>query len=146
VLAVEMKPSIQHIAIAVRDIEKAKRLYTGVLGASVSETTDIPDQKVRICFIKLSNARIELISPMTDNQSLSRFLDKQGECLHHICLGVTDLVSELARLKQQGARLIDEQPRISASGHKIAFVHPESTGGVLIELEETIVGRVGNGV
>lgn len=131
-----MKPSIQHIAIAVRDIEQAKQLYAGVLGASVSETTDVPDQKVRICFIELSNARIELVSPMTGNLPLTRFLEKQGEVLHHICLGVADLTAELARLKQQGARLIDEQPRVGASGHKIAFVHPESTGGVLIELEE----------
>jgi methylmalonyl-CoA/ethylmalonyl-CoA epimerase len=131
-----VKPSIQHIAIAVRDIEQAKQLYAGVLDALVSETTDVPDQKVRICFIELSNARIELIAPMTGNQSLTRFLDKQGESLHHICLGVADIVGELARLKQQGTRLIDEQPRIGASGHKIAFIHPESTGGVLIELEE----------
>jgi methylmalonyl-CoA/ethylmalonyl-CoA epimerase len=141
-----MKPSIQHIAIAVRDIEQAKQLYAGVLGVSVSETTDVPDQKVRICFIQLANARIELVSPMTGNLSLTRFLDKQGQGLHHICLGVTDIAAELVRLKQQGARLIDEKPRIGASGHKIAFVHPESTGGVLIELEETIVGRVPNGV
>jgi methylmalonyl-CoA/ethylmalonyl-CoA epimerase len=132
-----MKPSIQHIAIAVRDIEQAKQLYAGVLGVSVSETTDIPDQKVRICFIELSNARIELISPMTGNLSLTRFLDKHGDGMHHICLSVTDIAAELARLKQQGARLIDEQPRIGAGGHKIAFVHPELTGGVLIELEET---------
>jgi methylmalonyl-CoA/ethylmalonyl-CoA epimerase len=132
-----MKPSIQHIAIAVRDIEQAKQLYAGVFGASVSETTDVPDQKVRICFIELSNTRFELISPLSGNQSLSRFLDKHGESLHHICLGVTDLAAELARLKQQGARLIDEQPRVGAGGHKIAFIHPESTGGVLIELEET---------
>ncbi len=131
-----MKPSIQHIAIAVRDIEQAKQLYSGVLGVTVSETTDVPDQKVRICFIELSNARIELISPMTGNESLTRFLDKHGEGLHHICLGVADLAAELARLRQQGASLIDEQPRIGAGGHKIAFIHPGSTGGVLIELEE----------
>jgi methylmalonyl-CoA/ethylmalonyl-CoA epimerase len=132
-----MKPSIQHIAIAVRDIEQAKQLYAGILDASISETTDIPDQKVRICFIELSNARIELISPMSGNQSLTRFLEKQGEGLHHICLGVADITAELARLKQQGARLIDEQPRIGGTGHKIAFIHPDSTGGILIELEET---------
>jgi methylmalonyl-CoA/ethylmalonyl-CoA epimerase len=101
-----------------------------------------PDQKVRICFIEFSNARFELISPMTGNLSLTRFLDERGEGLHHICLGVADIAAELARLAQQGARLIDEQPRIGAGGHKIAFVHPESTGGVLIELEETIVDTV----
>jgi methylmalonyl-CoA/ethylmalonyl-CoA epimerase len=131
-----MKASIQHIAIAVRDIEQAKELYAGVLDASVSETTNVPDQKVRVCLIELSNSRIELISPLPGNLSLTRFLDKHGEVLHHICLGVTDIAAELARLKTQGARLIDEQPRIGAGGHKIAFIHPESTGGVLIELEE----------
>jgi methylmalonyl-CoA/ethylmalonyl-CoA epimerase len=131
-----MKSSISHIAIAVRDIELAKQLYAGVVGASVSETTDVPDQRVKICFIELANARIELISPLPGNDSLSRFLDKHGEGLHHICLRVADLTVELARLKQQGARLVDEQPRVGAAGHKIAFVHPDSTGGVLIELEE----------
>jgi methylmalonyl-CoA/ethylmalonyl-CoA epimerase len=131
-----MKSSIQHIAVAVRDIEQAKQLYAGIFGATVSPTTDVPDQKVRICFIEMSNARIELISPMEGNQSLVRFLDKNGEGLHHICLGVTDILAELERLKRQGARLIDQQPRVGGSGHKIAFIHPESTGGVLIELEE----------
>ncbi|MCX6832118.1 MAG: methylmalonyl-CoA epimerase [candidate division Zixibacteria bacterium] len=131
-----MKPSIRHIAIAVRDIEPAKQLYAGILNVSMSETTDVPDQKVRICFIQLANARIELISPMTGNLSLTRFLDKHGEVLHHICLGVADIAAELARLQQQGARLIDEQARVGAGGHKIAFVHPKSTSGVLIELEE----------
>jgi methylmalonyl-CoA/ethylmalonyl-CoA epimerase len=131
-----MKPSIQHIAIAVREIEKAVLAYAGILGASVSEMTDVPDQKIRICFIQLANARIELISPLPGNESLSRFLDKRGDGLHHICLGVADLAAELARLTQQGARLIDEQPRVGATGHKIAFVHPDSTGEVLIELEE----------
>jgi methylmalonyl-CoA/ethylmalonyl-CoA epimerase len=132
-----MKPSIQHIAIAVREIEKAVLAYADVMGASVSEMTEVPDQKIRICFIQLANARIELISPLPGNESLSRFLDKRGDGLHHICLGVADLPAELARLKQQGARLIDEQPRSGATGHKIAFIHPDSTGGVLIELEET---------
>jgi methylmalonyl-CoA/ethylmalonyl-CoA epimerase len=131
-----MKSSIKHIAVAVRDIEQAKQIYAGIVGATLSETTDVPDQKVRICFIELSNARIELISPLLGNETLSRFLDKHGDGLHHICLGVTDITAELTRLKQQGARLIDEQPRIGATGHKIAFVHPDSTGGVLIELEE----------
>jgi methylmalonyl-CoA/ethylmalonyl-CoA epimerase len=131
-----MKSSIQHIAIAVRDIERAQQLYADLLGASVSETTNVPDQKVRICFVELINARIELISPLPGNEPLTRFLDKHGDGLHHICLKVADLTAELARLKRQGARLIDEQPRVGAGGHKIAFVHPESTGGVLIELEE----------
>jgi methylmalonyl-CoA/ethylmalonyl-CoA epimerase len=132
-----MKSSIQHIAIAVRDIEQAKELYAGVLDATLSETTEVSDQKVRVCFIELPNSRIELVSPLPGNLSLTRFLDKHGEAMHHICLGVPDITAELARLKQQGARLIDEQPRIGAGGHRIAFIHPESTGGVLIELEET---------
>jgi methylmalonyl-CoA/ethylmalonyl-CoA epimerase len=132
-----MKPSIQHIAIAVKEIEKAVLAYADVMGATVSEMTDVPDQKVRICFIQLANARVELITPLPGNTTLSRFLEKRGDGLHHICLGVRDLTAELTRLKQQGARLIDEQPRMGATGHKIAFVHPDSTGGVLIELEET---------
>lgn len=131
-----MKPTIQHIAIAVREIEKAVLTYANVLGATVSEMTEVPDQKVRICFIQLANSRVELISPLPGNTSLTRFLEKRGDGLHHICLGVQDLNAELARLKAQGARLIDEQPRLGATGHKIAFVHPDSVGGILIELEE----------
>src|SRR5512140_324610 len=132
-----MKKSIQHIAIAVRDIEKAKLLYSGLAGVSASGTLDVPSQKVRICFIEMPNARIELISPTEGNESLCRFIDKHGEGLHHICLGVSDIAAELERLKLQGTRLIDQQPRIGGHGHKIAFIHPDATGGVLIELEET---------
>ncbi len=132
-----MKKSIQHIAIAVRDIEKAKQLYSGLAGVSATGTMDVPSQKVKVCFIEMPNARIELISPTAGNESLSRFIDKHGEGLHHICLGVSDISAELERLKLQGTRLIDQQPRIGGRGHKVAFIHPEATGGVLIELEET---------
>ena len=127
---------IKHIAIAVHDLEKSKVTFASITGSTVSETIEVPDQKVRICFIETGETRIELIQPTEGNKGVAKFLEKRGEGLHHICLGVKDIEKELARYKQNGMRLIDEKPRTGGDGHKIAFVHPGSTGGVLIELEE----------
>lgn len=129
--------SIAHIAIAVKDIEKSSELYKTLLGADVGEVIDVPDQKVRVCFFDLPDGRLELISPMGDNKSLLKFLEKRGEGLHHIALAVPNIEEALREFKKKGVRLIDETPRIGAEGHRIAFVHPSSTGGVLIELEES---------
>ena len=131
------KSAVRHIAIAVRDLEQAKKLFAAITGTAVGQTTEVPDQKVRLCFVETGETRIELISPLEGNVSLTKFLDTRGECLHHICLGVPDIESALQGYRQRGFRLVDEKPRRGAEGHKIAFLHPASTGGVLIELEET---------
>ena len=128
--------TVKHIAIAVRDLEPARELYSHLLGAAAGEAIEVSDQKVRVCFLNTGSTKIELIAPLAGNMSLVKFLEKRGEGLHHICFGVSNIEEELRRLRAEGVRLIDETPRVGAEGHKIAFIHPGSTGGLLIELEE----------
>ena len=132
-----MTNRILHIAIAVKDIEASKKLFSLVSKTTASETTVVADQKVKVCFIETGETRIELIQPIEGNIGVAKFLEKRGEGLHHICLEVADIEHALADYKSRGFRLIDEVPRIGAEGHRVAFVHPQSTNGVLIELEES---------
>ena len=127
---------LDHIAIAVKDLESALEPYTKALGLTVSDTEEIPDQQVRIACLPIGDTEIELLEPTTDDSGVAKFLEKRGEGLHHICLEVDDLKATLARLKDQGMRLIDEEPRDGGKGKRIAFVHPRSMTGVLIELTE----------
>ena len=132
-----MTNKILHIAIAVKDIEASKKLFSLISNTTASETTVVADQKVKVCFIETGETRIELIQPIEGNIGVAKFLEKRGEGLHHICLEVADIEHALADYKSRGFRLIDEVPRIGAEGHRVAFVHPQSTNGVLIELEES---------
>ena len=127
---------INHIAIAVTDLEEARSTYAQLLGVEPSEIETVADQLVRVCFFRVGESKIELISPLPDNKGVSAFLAKRGSGLHHICLEVDDLDAALAEYRQAGLRLIDESPRLGASGRRIAFVHPAGTEGVLLELEE----------
>ncbi|MGB5105643.1 MAG: methylmalonyl-CoA epimerase [Candidatus Zixiibacteriota bacterium] len=128
---------INHIAIAVKDIEVSKKLFALIGNAVASETTLVADQKVKICFIETGETRIELIQPIAGNVGVAKFLEKRGEGLHHICLAVDNIEGALADYKSRGFRLIDEVPRFGGEGRRVAFMHPQSTNGVLIELEET---------
>ena len=132
-----MTNKILHIAIAVKDIEASKKLFSLISNTTASETTVVSDQKVKVCFIETGETRIELIQPIEGNIGVAKFLEKRGEGLHHICLEVEDIERALADYKSRGFRLIDEVPRIGAEGHRVAFVHPQSTNGVLIELVES---------
>ena len=132
-----MTNKILHIAIAVKDIETSKKLFALISNATASETAVVSDQKVKVCFIETGETKIELIQPIEGNIGVAKFLEKRGEGLHHICLEVGDIELALADYKSRGFRLIDEVPRIGAEGHRVAFVHPQSTNGVLIELEES---------
>ncbi len=132
-----MSHKINHIAIAVKDIEKSKSLFALIGNAKVTATLEVQDQKVLVCFIETGETRIELIQPTAGNIGVARFLEKRGEGLHHICLEVDDIEATLADYRARGIRLIDETPRIGAEGHRVAFVHPQSTNGVLIELEDS---------
>jgi len=127
---------LDHIAIAVKDLECALKPYQEALGLTVSEMEEIPGQQVRIAYLPIGDTEIELLEPTTDDSGVAKFLEKRGEGLHHICLEVDDLKATLARLKAQGMRLIDEEPRDGGKGKRIAFVHPRSMNGVLIELTE----------
>ena len=131
-----MTHRINHIAIAVKDIEQSRSLFGLVSKAAISEVIEVPDQKVKVCFVETGETKIELVQPTEGNVGVAKFLKNRGEGIHHICLGVQDIDAELAAYKAKGIRLIDETPRIGAEGHRVAFVHPQSTNGVLIELEE----------
>ena len=127
---------MDHIAIVVRSLEHALKPYQDALGLTPSEIQEVPDQQVRIAFLPVGDTEIELVEPTVTDSGVARFLDKRGEGLHHICLEVSDLDTTLASLKAQGVRLIDEKPRDGGRGKRIAFVHPRSMQGVLVELIE----------
>ncbi|MFH2055165.1 MAG: methylmalonyl-CoA epimerase [bacterium] len=128
---------INHIAIAVPDLEAAREKYATLFGVQPGEIETVADQQVRLCFFEVGDSRIELISPLPENKGVNGFLEKRGPGLHHICLEVDNLEAALEHYKAAGLRLIDERPRVGAGGHRIAFVHPGSAEGVLLELEET---------
>ncbi|MNR94184.1 Glyoxalase/Bleomycin resistance protein/Dioxygenase superfamily protein [compost metagenome] len=125
---------IDHLGIAVRSIEAAMPLYTGMLGLELHEIEEVADQKVRTAVFPVGESRIELLEPTSPDSPVAKFLEKRGEGIHHVALGVQDVAAALAKLKAEGAQLIDEAPRKGAGGALIAFVHPKSTGGVLLEL------------
>jgi len=126
---------IDHIAIVVHNIEEALQVYEGALGLELAEVKEVPEQAVRIAFLPVGESEIELVEPLTAESGIARFLEKRGEGLHHICLEVDDIEAALQDLAAQGVRLIDEQPRQGAHG-RVAFLHPKSAHGVLIELIE----------
>lgn len=128
---------IDHVGIAVTDLDEAIRLYTLVFGTGPDSIEDVPDQKVRTAFFRAGESHVELLFPTAADSPIATFLAKRGPGIHHICLAVPDLERALAELKRQGLRLIDETPRQGAHGKRIAFVHPKSTGGVLLELSES---------
>src|ERR1700704_3807542 len=125
---------IDHIGIATQGIEDAMTFYRDALGLDVAETEEVVEQKVRVAMLPIGDSRIELLEATSDDSPIARFLEKRGPGIHHIAVRVDDIRAVLADLKQKGARLIDEEPRTGAGGCLVAFVHPSSTGGVLLEL------------
>jgi methylmalonyl-CoA epimerase len=121
------------LGIAVRSLEQALGFYEGLLGLKVSATETVEQEKVRVAMLPLAGSRIELLEPTEADSPVGRFLEKRGEGLHHIALKVPDLDAAVERLRAAGARLLNE-PRPGAGGHLYVFVHPASTGGVLLEL------------
>ncbi len=130
-----MFKKIDHVGIAVKNLEEAIKVWEG-LGLKVEEIEEVPDQKVRTAIIHIGESRIELLEPTAEDSPIAKFIAKRGEGIHHIALGVTNIEEHLRELKEKGYRLIDEKPRIGAGGAKIAFVHPKSVTGVLLELCE----------
>lgn len=127
---------IDHIGIAIRNIRKVSEFYGGTLKLKISEPLDVPSQKVRIAFMEIGNTKLELICPLGEDSPVEKFIQKKGEGIHHICFQVDNIEEALGDLKEKGVKLIDQNPRIGATGKKIAFLHPESSSGVLIELKE----------
>ena len=131
---------IDHIGIATNDIEQLASIYRDALGLNVVETEEVASQKVRVAMLPVGESRIELLEATAADSPISKFLAKRGPGIHHVAFKVDDIRAALAELKSKGARLIDEEPRTGAGGCLVAFIHPSSTGGVLIELVER-VGR-----
>jgi methylmalonyl-CoA epimerase len=128
-------PKIDHLGIAVKSLTAAKGIYEK-LGLSVSEEETVEQEHVRVVMIPLGESRLELLEATSDDSAIARFIAKRGEGLHHVCLRVPDLPAAVARLKEDGVRLVSEEIKTGAGGHRYVFVHPSSAGGVLLELVE----------
>jgi methylmalonyl-CoA epimerase len=127
---------IDHIGIAVQSIEESLKFWEGSLGIKCTEVETVEDQKVKTAFLPIKDSEVELLEATSPESPIAKFIEKKGEGIHHIAIRVDDLESALAELKQKGIRLIDETPRLGAGGAMIAFVHPKSTGGILLELSQ----------
>ncbi len=132
---------LDHVAIAVKDLDVAVRYYVEVLGFAPPELEVVASQKVRTAIFGHGLGRIELICPTEPGTGVAKFLEKRGEGLHHVCVEVDDLVATLARLEAQGAQLIDRTPQKGAGGALVAFIHPKGAHGVLTELRQGPKGR-----
>ncbi len=125
---------IDHLGIAVRSLDETLNFYRDLLGLPLTGKEVVEDQGVEVAFLPLGESRLELLQAIREDSPVARFLEKNGPGIHHVCIEVEDITSKLAELKAAGVRLVDEQPRYGAGGHLIAFIHPKSTAGVLIEL------------
>jgi methylmalonyl-CoA/ethylmalonyl-CoA epimerase len=125
---------IDHIGIATEHLDEGLAIWRDALGLPVAETEEIAEQRVRVAMLPIGDTRIELLEPTTSDSAVGKFLAKRGPGIHHIAVKVEDINASLADLKNRGARLIDETPRVGAGGCLVAFVHPTSAHGVLLEL------------
>lgn len=131
-----MNMKIEHIGIATPRLDDALLFWRDALGLTVVETEVVAEQGVRVAMLPVGEPRIELLEPTGPSSPVAKFLEKRGAGIHHLAVRVDDIRAALARLKEQGARLIDETPRIGAGGCLVAFIHPSTAGGVLLELVE----------
>jgi len=126
---------IDHLGIAVKSLAAAKAIYEK-LGLSVSPEETVAQEQVRLVMVPVGEARLELLEATSADSTIAKFIAKRGEGLHHVCLRVPDLAGAVERLSKDGVRLVSEEIKVGAGGHKYVFVHPSSTGGVLLELAQ----------
>jgi len=126
---------IDHIGIAVKSLVAAKAIYQK-LGLSISPEETVEQEQVRLVMVPVGESRLELLEATSEDSTIAKFIAKRGEGLHHVCLRVPDLPAAVARLKKDGVRMVSEEIKIGAGGHRYVFVHPSSAGGVLLELAE----------
>ena len=131
-----MIKKIDHIGVAVKNLNEAMKLYMESLGLEIEDTEELKEQRVKVAFFPVGESRIELIESTDPNGLIAKFIERRGEGIHHIALEVDHIEDALQKLKERGVQLIDEKPRIGAHKMKIAFLHPRSTKGVLLELCE----------
>ena len=125
---------IHHLGVAVADLEESVVTYGRLFGATLEHRAVVADQGVEAASLRVGDSRVELLAPLEEDSPVGRFLAGRGPGMHHVAFTVSDLPAELERLRADGARLIDEEPRVGLFGLQVAFVHPEATGGVLAEL------------
>ncbi|MGC8916468.1 MAG: methylmalonyl-CoA epimerase [Thermoanaerobaculum sp.] len=124
---------LHHVGVAVGNLEEAAKAYQA-LGLSVTKVETVPSEEVRVAFIPVGETHIELLEPTSPHSPIARFLEKRGPGVHHLCLAVGDLAHLMDRARAGGLKLLDETPRVGASGSRVCFIHPKSVGGVLVEL------------
>lgn len=125
---------INHVAVVVDNMEKALSFWRDGLGMELHELREVPAEKSQVAFLPLPGSELELVQPTTDDSGIAKYLARRGPGMHHICLEVDDIEQMMAQLKSKGVRLINEEPRTAGDGKRYAFIHPESTSGVLVEL------------
>lgn len=128
---------IDHIAVAITDMDSALGFWQQALGLDLNGVEAVPAEEVEIAFLATDNAHIELVRPTSDDSGIARYIAKKGTGMHHICLAVEDIESAMKGIAEAGCELINDTPRERDNGTRYAFVHPKSTGGVLVELYET---------
>ena len=129
--------SIHHVAVVVEDMEKSLLFWRDALGIGLGELRNVLAEASQVAFLPLAGSELELVMPTTTDSGIAKYLAKRGAGMHHICLEVEDIAGMLKQLKSRGIRLINEEPRTAEDGKQYAFVHPESTSGVLVELYQT---------
>jgi len=128
------KAKVAHIGVAVKDLDEAIKVYRDQMGLPFGGVDEVPG--VKIAFFPVGESSIELVMSTDPNSGLAKFVEKSGGGIHHLCLKVSDIRAALAELKSKGIKLVDEEPRVGAHNHLVAFIHPKATGGVLLELLE----------
>ena len=136
-----MYKKINHIGVAVKDLDKAIELYRDQLGLEFNGIDVVESQKVKVAFFKIGETNIELVAPTSEDSPIAKYLEKNREGIHHICFEVEDINKTLNELKSRGVKLINEEPRKGAHGTLIAFIHPKSTNGVLTEICQVLEGH-----
>ena len=127
---------VDHIGIAVKDLEAAKKFYEEVLGLKSAGDEVVEEQKVKVCFFPVGDSELELLESTSPDGPIAKYIERSGEGIQHLALRVDNIENALADLNEKGVRLIDEKPRYGAGGASIAFVHPKATGGILLELSQ----------
>lgn len=126
---------INHVAIVVRDIEESLKFWEAALGLELHHVEEVPSQASKVAFIPIGDSEIELVQPTTEDSGMAAYLEKRGEGMHHLCVEVDDIEAKMQELKDAGVRLINDAPQV-LPGRKMAFIHPKSASGVLVELYE----------
>ena len=127
---------IDHIGIAVKSIQQSLEYYQDILGMNLEGLETVESQGVTVAFLNAGNTKLELLEPLSEESPVAKFIEKRGEGIHHIALGVSDIQERINEIKEKGIKMINEEPKKGAHGAKVAFLHPKSTGSVLYELCE----------